>query len=363
MSKAIKNDLIDTVFSPVKIFSHMERMNDWHQGKNIYPITMELGPSGPANCNNKCDFCMHRKYYQAEAMMSFDFYKKILDELKGLGTKGMIYSASGEPLTNPEIIDFIKYTKESGIDLALVTNGTSLKKEGIIPAILENVTWMRVSLNAGTPETRKKIHGVDDFELVLKSLKALAEEKAKTGSQCNIGAQIVVTENNISEIYDATKLVKESGIDYFKIKPVVFHPEDGAKQLSPDFWTRALNLSESARDDFDGGNFKVYIKYDQFGAIMKPDHDKGAYSTCRATFFPIIEADGKVYNCSQTRGMPEFELGDLNKNTFKEIWESDQRKKVIANIDVSKCQPVCRCHWMNKMLKSIDKKENAPSFV
>jgi len=357
--------LLQTVFSPVKIFSHMEKMYKWWQGENIYPITLELGPSGAANCNNRCNFCMHHSYYDARAMMEFEFYKRIVDELKELGVKGMIFSASGEPLVNAEIIDFISYTKQIGVDVALVTNGTAWQKDNLVETVIRDVAWTRTSLDAGTPETRARIHGVStkDFERVLESLKMLAQEKAKTGSSCHIGAQMVIIEENRWEVYEATRKVKDAGIDYFQIKPAVFHPKDNKRQLPREFWETAMILIEAAKRDFEDENFDVFAKYDQFQAIMAPDYEKSAYEKCRAIFFPIIEATGKVYHCSQTRGLPEFELGDLNHSSFQEIWESERRKEILENVDVSTCQPVCRCHWLNKMLKTVALGENAPSFI
>ena len=361
----MKRNLLGTVFSPVKIFSHMERMYDWWLGKNIYPITVELGPSGPANCNNRCNFCMHRSYYDAKAMMSFKLYKRIIDELKELDVKGMVFSSSGEPLTNPEIIDFIAYTKEIGVDVALVTNGTALQKIGMIETLARDVTWMRISLDAGNPETRAKIHGVfpEDFEKVLESLTMLADEKKKISGLCHIGVQMVITEENWWEVYSAARRVKETRVDYFQIKPVVFHPKDNKAQLSCKFWETALGLIDIAKREFEDEEFDVFVKYDQFDAIMDSNHEKRAYERCRADFFPVIEATGKIYHCSQTRGLPEFELGDLSQTSFKEIWNGDRRKDIIENIEVSKCQPVCRCHWLNKMLKTVALGENAPSFV
>lgn len=361
----MKRNLLETVFSPVKIFSHMEKMHRWWQGENIYPITMELGPSSPANCNNRCNFCMHRSYYYANAMMDLELYRRIINEFKEVDVKGMIFSSSGEPLTNTNIVDFITYTKKVGIDIALVTNGTALQRRGLIEIIAKDVTWIRISLDAGTPETRAKIHGVplEDFEKVLESLTMLADEKARIDGLCHIGAQMVVTEENWWEVYEAVRRIKETRIDYFQIKPVVFHPKDNKPQLSRRFWETALVLIDATKRDFEDEEFDVFVKYDQFDAIMASDHEKSVYERCRAHFFPVIEATGKIYHCSQTRGLPEFELGDLSKSSFKEIWNGERRKKIIENIDVSKCQPVCRCHWLNKMLKTVASGENTPSFV
>ena len=80
------------VFSPNKLFSHMDRMHDWWQGKNIYPITMELSPSSV--CNHYCTWCMHGTYfgkhrgdekadkpYPDSSIMPFNFYRTLVDEL------------------------------------------------------------------------------------------------------------------------------------------------------------------------------------------------------------------------------------------------------------------------------------------
>lgn len=349
--------LPNTVFSSVKLLLH-KRVRESNFSlealSKIYPITLELGPSG--KCNNNCDFCMHGRYYNNGQNMSLPLYKKIIDEVSSYEpdkkAKGMIFSSSGEPTINPNIIDFIQYTKQKGIDVALITNGSALGKKGLIESIVKDVTWTRISLNAGSPEKRAEIHGVaiNDYLRVINSLSKLSEKKKEIGSNCNIGAQIVVTEINYNEIDSACRDVKNTGIDYFQIKPVVFHPLDGREQLPASFWENVLKSSEEVKRKYEDKNFNVFIKDDQFSAIMKPDHDKSAYDTCTSLFFPIIEADGKVYHCSQTRGIDSLELGDLNKQTFKEIWESKKRMEVIKNIDIGKCQPVCRCHSNNKLL-------------
>lgn len=355
----------DKVFSPFKLLVH-DRIRKLFENKSkvtsddllqIYPITLELGPSG--RCNNSCDFCMHGKYYENGEIMPFSMYERLINEVSSYDSirrpRGMIFSSSGEPLLNPRIIDFIEYTKEKGIDVALISNGTALGKKDLINSIVKNVSWIRISLNSGSPETRAKIHGVriEDYANVLESLSQLSSRKKEMGSKCHTGAQIVVTEENYLEMDQACRDVKNTGIDYFQIKPVVFHPEDGRPQLSSDFWKTVLEEAEKAKQKYEDENFKVFVKYEQFFSIMKPDYDKSAYNVCLAMFFPIFEADGKVYHCSQTRGLASQELGDLKKQTFQEIWESEKRKEVVRSIDIKKCQPVCRCHVNNKLLNQL----------
>ncbi len=352
----MKNELDflpNTVFSSVKLLTH-KRVREASDLEKVYPVTLEIGPSG--KCNNHCGFCMHGKYYNNGKNMPLPLYKRLINEVSSYGpnerTKGVIFSSSGEPALNPDIVDFIYYTKLKDIDVAVISNGSALARRGLIETIVDDATWTRISLNAGTPKTRAKIHGVNikDYQRVLTNLSKLSKRKKETGSECNIGAQVVVTEENYKEIDLACNNVKETGIDYFQIKPVVFHPMDGRQQLNREFWGRVLENSEAVAKKYSDEKFQVFVKYDQFSAIMKPDHDKSAYNKCLALFFPIIEADGKVYHCSQTRGIDSLELGDLTKQTFKEIWEGEKRKEIIRKIDIDKCQPVCRCHANNKLL-------------
>ncbi|HAB51888.1 MAG TPA: radical SAM protein, partial [Ignavibacteriales bacterium] len=38
-----------------KLMYHVSRINDWLEGKIIYPIYAEISPSGA--CNHRCTYC------------------------------------------------------------------------------------------------------------------------------------------------------------------------------------------------------------------------------------------------------------------------------------------------------------------
>ena len=298
--------------------------------------------------------------------MSFEMYRNLLDEVTTYlvpekRTKGMIFSSSGEPTLNREINRILAYTRERGVDSGLVTNGTSLRtREGLKEAIIEYVNWCRVSLNAGTNETRTLIHGggykgFDSYDLdkVLNSLSELAEMKRRTGSNVNLGAQIVVTKDNAHELEIASRKVKQTGINYFQIKPVVFHPLDGKPQLPREFWEDIKDISAAIKRELDDETFQIWSKENQFDGLLTDDLERSAYDVCLAMMFPIIESDGDIFYCSQTRGMLDYRLGTLREQSFSEIWESKRRLEVIKGIDLNKCQRLCRNHTNNKTLTAL----------
>ncbi len=353
----------------------MDRLHQWWRGDNVYPITLELGPA--TVCNHYCTWCMHGAYfgkhrndadvlkrYPDNSIMKFDFYKRLLDECIPLGIKSVILSGSGEPFMNPEISRFIEYTKHSGADLALITNGSVIREQDIVPAV-SCATWIRISLDAATPQTRQRVHRTaeNDFENTIANMRKLATAKKERDAAVQLGAQIALCPENVHEIFEVARISKECGMDYTQIKPVIFHPQSSNRQLERDFFIDALQDARAAREKLEDERFKVYVKEDQFSAILAENHEVGVYQKCYADFFPIIEANGLVYYCSQTRGLPEFMLGDLNRNSFREIWESGRRKEIFQSIDIRKCQPVCRCHPINKTLWAIRHPDPGVNFV
>ncbi len=97
-------------FTPLKMFTHMDRLHQWWWGETVYPITLELGPA--TVCNHYCTWCMHGAYfgkhpndasaakrYPDSSIMAFDVYRRLLDECIPLGVRSVILSRSGEPFS------------------------------------------------------------------------------------------------------------------------------------------------------------------------------------------------------------------------------------------------------------------------
>ena len=78
-------------------------------------------------CNMTCSFCHGHK--RAPRRMSKEEFSVILEKLSGK-TKFLYYHLMGEPLTHPELPEFIKLAGEKGYKSILTTNGTLLEKRG-----------------------------------------------------------------------------------------------------------------------------------------------------------------------------------------------------------------------------------------
>jgi len=109
-----------------KLIYHLAPVYNWFKGKDIYPIYVEISPSG--RCNHRCCFCAFDYLNYKPRYIKKDFLIKRLSEMSICGVKSIMYSGEGEPLLHKDIIDFILYTKKVGIDVALTTNGVLLNK-------------------------------------------------------------------------------------------------------------------------------------------------------------------------------------------------------------------------------------------
>lgn len=97
--------------------------------------------------------------------MSRDEFLTVLDKLKEQ-TKYIYYHLMGEPLTHPELADFVSLAGERGFKSVITTNGTLLSSRGdaLLSAGLHKVNISLHSFEEGGEEAhRQYVQGLADF--------------------------------------------------------------------------------------------------------------------------------------------------------------------------------------------------------
>lgn len=267
-------------------------------------VTCEIDLSN--YCQNRCSFCMFSDYLASHrTFLPFKVGMRALTELTRLGTKSVTFTGGGEPLTNPHVKGLLAWAKKCKMDVGLVTNGIMLDE---FVDCLEDFRYIRISLNAASYDTYKSIMHTSFFPKVLANI-----EKVVAAGYEDLGIAMVVTDENRHEVEKFKALGKELGVAYVQVKPSV---TEG-------------NVETSLQDIPDSGAF-----------LTERYKVEGTTACKLAGLVGILCADQKMYYCCIHRGNPDFEIGDLRKDTPAEII----RKRVYFKPDLSQCNS---CRYMN----------------
>ncbi len=333
-----------------KLYYHVPRVNDWLQGKLIYPIYMEISPSGA--CNHRCLYCALDFMEYQKRYLDVRMLKERLSELGNLGLKSIMYAGEGEPLMHKEIADIINHTKKSGIDVAITTNGVLLS-EDLTEKILGNVEWIKVSIDGATSDTYANIHRTKlaDFDVVIKNMSYALKIRSQNSYKCVLGMQFLLLPENQHEVVLLAEKIRDLGMDYLVIKPYsqhLFSKTDKYRSIKYSDYEHLVNKLSSV-------NTKKFNVIFRVNAMSKWDKGVRSYNNCLALpFWSYIDAGGNVWGCSAYLSNERFCYGNIYDSCFREIWESEKRQMslrwVESELDTSQCRVNCRMDEINRYL-------------
>ena len=345
-----------------KLIYHIPRVHQWLQGENIYPIYIEVGLY--SGCNHRCIFCAFDFLGYKLDILETRYLKRFISDAAKKGVKAILYSGEGEPLLRKDASDIIIYTKKAGIDVALATNGTMLDKN-TANKILPYLTWLKVSLDAGTEKGYAFIHGTErnNFQTVIHNLKTAVKIKKKYKYNCVIGVQYLLLPQNQKEITTAAKISCDIGADYFVVKPYSQHPSS-QHQLNSTFQYRNLLPLEKRLKKYETDTFQIIFRRQ---AMEKITGEK-CYQRCLGLpFITYITASGDVYPCNVFLERRELLFGNICEESFKDIWEGKRRKKIMKMLyekwDVEKCRKSCRLDEINCYLWRLKNPDLHVNFI
>lgn len=357
------------IFDPQsKVVANADRAIEYLKTGNTPPVLVEFDPSNA--CNHQCNFCISGYIHLPESkglptfsrdMLSQEIMMRTCQELVEIGVKAVNWTGGGEPTANPALTECIEYLGSHGIKMGMFTNGTLLHKfDGLIDAILNHFTWIRFSIDAGTPQTynrvRKTTKDKNDWNVMVQNLEKVLRKRDRLKSKTNVGVGFVITPETYKGISAFAKRMAKYDIDYVQYKPEIVNIErEGGIQRDIEFWEEKVepyleNAKKILGDKFKINGYKLSDLKDD------PELYGRNYKKCLSSQIqPCISADGNIYVCTNHRGHKEYSYGSLYEKTFKEIWNDiDTRQKVMSQIEdvekFSKCTALCKPHEANKKM-------------
>jgi len=361
--------MVKRMMDSTKMIYHLDRVKDFYEkGKKVSPILINIGVT--KMCNLDCCYCFGVKQGRDQkSMIQRKPLLRLFEQASKLEIKAMEIIGDGEPTINPHIYDAMDIGKKNGLDMAFGTNGILLDTDEKRENILRNCKWMRINLSAGNREQYKQIHRRDYFDKLIKNIERLVELKKEKGYKCDIGLQAVFVPDLMNQhMLDESDLAVKLGVDYFVIKQCSL-PEGNTKVADVEF-------DVNRYDDEDIQNLlkKCEAKSTDKTEIIpkyKAISLKGnrPYDHCvDVPFLFQVSGNGKCYPCGYLFGDERYEYGDLNKQSLKEILESDRYWKIvnymINEFDVhTQCAGHCRHDSSNKFVWDYLNKPESINFI
>ena len=328
-----------TPYSNLKIFAHVQKLNDIRDGKRISPIYIRIKPTN--YCNHRCYYCSYaddelglRDSANRQDQISWDKMQEIISDIRDMGVKAVTFSGGGEPLLYPYIVETMRQILDAKIDLSIITNGQLLKSEKA--EVLAKAKWVRISFDAANAETYAKIRQVPTtaFYEVCDNISRIAKIKC---DNCELGINFVINHENATQIYEMAAMVKKLGVNHIKYTARV---SNDLFQYHEPFKQTAIDQIHRAKDDFENDEFRIINKYESDFDSALVFHR--CYEHCYVNrIFTVIAADSKVYFCHDKAYVKDGVVGDLTNQSFKDLWFSQE---VIKRYEEFNPQKECNHH-------------------
>lgn len=359
-----------------KAFQHLDRLAEWQAGRLPAPVTVEIQPTNA--CNHACPNCTFSHLVLVPGpkdVIDSQLLSSAIDQLADMGVKAITLSGGGEPLVygRDRLLTMARQVRARGMDVALITNGSLLNNI----EWLDLCEWVRISLDGYDVDTFAKYHGRSsgEFDKVLHNIHILGEARYKSlregKKQATLGVGYLTDRTTTShDIFAMAELCSGiTGLSYLQFRPLVINmvadPSlkggyGGFRNVEAD---AIIGWIHMAQERCGGNGFAVLASEDKYHLLATPGHGKTA--KCEGHFLEaVIAADGCVYRCCHTAGQKQFRLGDLQQQTFHDIWHGARNTDIYDSVDPrATCPAACRLSHVNIGLEKLREPATHPNYI
>jgi len=246
-------------------------------------------------CNAKCVHCVYtfdpsiRKVVADNVFVSEEAFKKLADECGEYGTYIRI-TGTGEPLLNPNILHLIKYAKDCGCKVSMITNGSLLTQEKVDFLLKCNIDGIEISADAVSQVTYEAIRRGLNFERLLSNVRYLRQKRDEMGSPTNLLVSFVEEDLNRHE-----------------------------RDLAEDFWVPAY---------VDKIQFRVWLQY---GKMQPSEHRRNLMPNREPCPYPFerinMDSRGNFHLCAFDIDH-ETDYGNILDCHISQIWKNNEIEEV-----------------------------------
>lgn len=285
----------------------------------FYPRYIEVEVT--TRCDLRCTMCEHTYWNEKGQDMTFEQFKKVLDQFPKLvwvGTTGI-----GSSFLNNDYLKMLEYAKSKSVYVELFDPFHRLNEE-LIDSIVKNALIDRLicSIDGATAKTYENIRVGAKFDKVIKNIRTLVETKRKYKTSFpELSFHFIISKDNYFEVPQFVELVNDitNGDNIGIMFSHLLHGFDEIKDV-------VFELPSEVRQDAANKAKKYNIKL-TWGKNAK--ENKQPIHKCTEWTMPFIFVDGSVIPCcaGNEANRRDFQvkhrMGNILEDNFEKIWNGE----------------------------------------
>ena len=359
-----------TAPQPQDIFIEETAFHQAYWRQAAVPLPPEITVELTSRCDLRCATCSLSYRKDRGEDMTFDVFEKLLEQTREFCGSYNLHGI-GESLLHPDLVRCIERVKDCRALCRITTNGLKLVPDlsrQIVDAGMDSVTF---SVDAGTPETYRKIRRSNSFKDLFENIRALADVRAQVGfGRPRITTAFVATRENVQELPIFLDWSNDAGVDSVFVQCYEDRGWGDEHRLSKE--GNFLGFLEEAEEM--AKHLDLVFEYEyparmaiETGRVSAQESpvwdselpyvgDTPRYSACEATWVHgIVRANGDVDTCwfGET-------LGNIKESTFIDIWngpairEFRQRQRSFTDPPPPCCARARGWHYCNTLRDATD---------
>lgn len=172
-------------------------------------------------CNHACIFCYNPEMKRRINNIDIKVYEKFIIKCAKEGVEELGLYSTGEPFMTKNLDEFIKIAKINGIKrVYITTNGALATLDKVKKCIESGLDSIKFSINAGSNESYKAVHGHDDFNKVIKNLLDIFNYKTINKIKLELLCSFVITklsEKTINEFKNSYQIFFDEEIRFYEV--------------------------------------------------------------------------------------------------------------------------------------------------
>ncbi len=316
----------------------------------IAPVSINLDLT--TACNYRCDHCIDWDILNTPNKHDEETLRRSLRQMRDRGLRSVILIGGGEPTLHPKFVDHVRYLKELGLQVAVVSNGSGNRKVFEAADAFGPDDWVRLSLDAGTNDTFVRMHKPVVKDITLESICAWVPRVKERNPNFKYGFSFIITwrgalrhdpaadvkiVENIHEIVAATQLAREHRFDYISLKPFLVRSPTGSEVMDPEEASGMQEMVKRIRAAVDEA--KTYAT-DTFRVLESTNLrllEQGTWRdytnqprTCHMQALRQVLTPTGLFNCPAYRGVDRARIAA--KDAYKDPATADATNRGLGEI-------------------------------